>query len=139
MFSAYAIPHLLTKIASVLIIGYAIYIAIRLRNAEKHKPGAFTETYVEYLQKMRAYILIQKQLLDSVIYWYILPGMFFTMLFVLGFGITGRLIPILKMTVVNIGLAVTTYYLNKRAVQKELVPRLEKIEALIKVLEGDKN
>lgn len=134
-FSAYFIPFTVSKIASVLIIGYAIYVAIRLRNAKKHKPSAFTETYLDYLYKTREYILIQKQLLDTVIYWYILPGVTLTMLFVMGFGITGRLKPILKMGAINVGLAVATYYLNKRAVQKELAPRLTKVNELISLME----
>ena len=132
---AYTIPHLLTKVASVLIIGYGLFVAIRLRNAKKHKPGAFTETYLDYLHKTRDYLLIQKQLLDSVLYWYILPGMTLTMLFVMGFGITGRLKPLLKMALGNVVLAVATYFLNKWAVKKEIIPRLAKVDELISVLE----
>jgi hypothetical protein len=134
-FSAIVLPSFLSKVASVLIIGYAIYVGLRLRNAKKHKPTAFTETYLEYLLKTKAYLLVQKQLLDSVIYWYILPGASLTMLFFMGFGITGRLRPILKMAFGNVVLAVATYYLNKRAVEKEFVPRLAKIDELIRVLE----
>src|SRR5882762_8339565 len=52
-YTAYAIPHLLSKAASLLIVGWAIYISIRLRNAKKHKPGAFTETYLDYLHKTK--------------------------------------------------------------------------------------
>src|SRR6185369_7879018 len=53
-YSAYAIPHVVTKLASVLTIGWAIYIAVRLRSAKKHKPGAFAESYMDYLYKTRA-------------------------------------------------------------------------------------
>ncbi|HYF67433.1 MAG TPA: hypothetical protein VD884_04820 [Ohtaekwangia sp.] len=134
-YSAYAIPHVLTKVASVLIIGYAVFVAIRLRNAKKHKPGAYTETYLEYLHKTRNYLLVQKALLDSVLYWYILPGMTLTMLFTLGFGLTDRLKPIVKMAVMNIILAVATYFLNKSAVKKEILPRLAKVDELIRALE----
>jgi hypothetical protein len=75
-------------------------------------------------------------MLDSVIYWYILPGISLTMLFVMGFGVTGnRLKFLIKYGLLNVALAVATYYLNKRAVKKELVPRLEKIDELIRVLE----
>lgn len=134
-YSAYAIPFLLTKIASVLIIGYGIFVVLRLRSAKKHKPGAFTETYLDYLHKTRNYLLVQKQLLDSVLYWYILPGMTLTMLFTLGFGITDRLKPILKMAAINVALAVATYFLNKSAVKKEIVPRLAKVDELIALME----
>lgn len=134
-FSAYAIPHVLTKVASVLIIGYAIFVAIKLRNAKKHKPGAYTETYLEYLHKTRNYLLVQKALLDSVLYWYIIPGMTLTMLFTLGFGVADRLKPIVKMAVMNVILAVVTYFLNKSAVKKEILPRLAKVDELIRALE----
>ena len=134
-YTAYAIPHLLSKVASILIIGWAIYIVMRLRNAKKYKPGAFTETYLEYLYKTREYLLIQKQMMDNIIYWYILPGMTLTMLFTLGFGVEGRFKPIMKMAVFNVVLAIATYFLNKRAVKKQLIPRLEKIDALIHVME----
>ncbi|HET9055888.1 MAG TPA: hypothetical protein VFN30_03470 [Chitinophagaceae bacterium] len=135
-YSAYAIPYLLTKVASILIIGYVLFVAIRLRNAKKHKPGALTETYLEYLHKTRDYLVIQKRLLDSVLYWYILPGVALTMLFVFGFGITGRLKPILKIGLLNIVLAVVTYYLNKRAAKKGILPRISKVNELISVLEN---
>jgi len=133
---AYAIPHTLSKVASVLIILWGIYIAVRLRNAKKHKPGAFTETYLEYLHKTRDYLLVQKQLLDSVLYWYILPGMALLFLFVLGFaGVPGKSRYIIKMSVINVVLAIVTYFLNKRGVKKEIIPRLAKVDELINVME----
>src|SRR5258706_4423820 len=134
-YTAYAIPPLLSKVASVLIIGWAIYILIRLRNAKKHKPGALTETYLEYLHKTKDYLLIQKRLLDSVMYWYILPGMTLTMLFFMGFGVVGRSVQIIKYGLGNVALAIVTYFLNKRAVKREFVPRLVKIDELINLME----
>jgi hypothetical protein len=133
---AYSVPNLLSKVASVLIIGYALFVALKLRNAKKYKPSAFTETYLEYLYKSKEYLLYQKQLLDSVIYWYILPGITLTMLFALGLGVTDRLKPILKVAIANVVIAIAVYYLNKRAVQKELNPRLSKIDELIRMLEN---
>jgi len=134
-YTAYAFPPLLSKVASVLIVGWALYILIRLRNAKKHKPGAFTETYLEYLHKTKDYLLIQKQLLDSIMYWYILPGMTLTMLFFMGFGVVGRSVQIIKYALGNVALAVATYFLNKRAVKREFVPRLAKIDELINLME----
>jgi hypothetical protein len=135
-YAAYSIPHLLTKLASVLIIGWAVYVFFRLRNAKKHKPGAFTETYIEYLYKTRAYLQIQKQLMDSVVYWYILPGMLLVILFLMGFiGIPGKARGIMKVSIANALLAVVTYFLNKRSVKRQIMPRLEKVDQLIKVME----
>jgi hypothetical protein len=135
-YSAYSIPYLLTKVASVLIIGWAIYIVIRLRNAKKHKPGAFTETYLEYLYQTRNYLHIQKQLLDDALYWYILPGMTLTFLFLMGFmGIPGKAKGLIRMSIVNAVFAVLVYFLNKRTVKKQFMPRLAKIEELIGAME----
>jgi hypothetical protein len=133
---AYSIPQTLTKVASVLIIFWGIYIVVRIRNAQKNKPGAFTETYMEYLYKTREYLRIQKHLLDSVLYWYVLPGFALISLFVLGFiGVPGKSQYITKMMIGNTVLAVSIYLLNKRAVKKEFIPRLEKVDRLIMVME----
>lgn len=135
-FCAYSVPNLLSKVASVLIIGYALFVALKLRNAKKYKPSAFTETYLEYLYKSKEYLIYQKRLLDNVIYWYILPGISLTMVFTLGLGVTDRLKPILRVVIANVVIAIVVYYLNKRAVQKELNPRLSKIDELIRMLEN---
>lgn len=134
--AAFAFPQLLTKVASLLIMGYAVFVILWMRRAKKQKPGAYSESYLDYLRQTRDYLLIQKQLLDSVLYWYILPGATFTMLFFLSFGIEGRFMPILNMAIANIGLAVAVYYLNKMAVKKEIVPRLSKVNQLISSMEN---
>lgn len=131
----YSIPFILTKIASVLIICWGIYVFIRLRNARKHKPGAFTETYLAYLYKSRDYLRIQMQLVDNVLYWYILPAMVLMYMFILGPGITGRGPKLIKMGTVIAAIGIITFFLNKRAVKKQFLPRLEKIEELITVME----
>ncbi|MBL0745217.1 hypothetical protein [Chryseolinea lacunae] len=132
---AYHFPFVLTKIASVLIIVWGIYVIYRLRSARKHKPTAFTETYLQYLYKSREYLNIQKQMLDNILYWYILPAMILMILFVLGPGVAGRLPKIMKTSAGIVGLSVVIYYLNKRAVKTQFIPRLEKIDKLIKVME----
>jgi hypothetical protein len=131
----YSIPFTLTKIASVLIIFWGIYVFIRLRNAKKHKPGSFTLPYLEYLYKTREYILIQKQLVDNILYWYILPAMALMFLFILGPGITGRVLKIMKTGLGIVAVGVAIYFLNKRAVKKQFIPRLVKIDELINVME----
>jgi hypothetical protein len=134
---AYSIPYIATKIASVLIIFFGLYVMYRIRSAKKHKPGAFTESYLEYLHKTREYIQIQKQLVENVLYWYILPFMVFMFLFIIGPGFSGREIIVLKMMGISTALGAAVYYLNKRAVRKQFIPRLEKVDELIRVLERD--
>ncbi len=134
---AFIFPFILSKIASVLIILYAIFVIIRLRSAKKHKPGEFTETYLEYLLKTRDYIRIQKRLLETVLYWYILPGLTLVTMFTIGFFespkvSTGMFVfSFAFYFVVGVGL----YLLNKRAVKKVIDPQLEKVEQLIKVIQ----
>jgi len=119
-----------------LIIGYALFVAIQLRNAKKHKPGAFTETYLEYLHQTRNYLLVSKAaagqrtiLVYPAGYGHLRCYSF------MGFGVTGRLKPILKMALMNVVLAIVTYFLNKRGVKKEIIPRLAKVDELINVME----
>jgi hypothetical protein len=132
---AYHIPFILTKIASVLVIVWGIYVIIRLRKAKKHKPSSLTETYLGYLYKTRAYLLIQKNLLDTVLYWYILPAIILMFLFILGLGIAGRVVQIVQMGVVILAIGIAIYVLNKQAVKKQFIPRLQKVEELIKAME----
>ncbi|HMG89200.1 MAG TPA: hypothetical protein VK589_04045 [Chryseolinea sp.] len=132
----YIVPFILSKVASFLIIIWGIYIVYRLRNARKHKPGAFTETYLDYLYKTREYIGVQKHMIDNVLYWYILPCWALVTLFIAGFiGVPGKLKWMIQTESFSVVLSVAIYYLNKAAVKKQLVPRLVKIDELIKVME----
>lgn len=137
LYYAYTIPFLLTKIASVLIVVWGIYVFIRLRNAKKQKPAALNETYLQYLYKTRDYLKIQKDLIDGVLSWYILPSMILMFLFVLGPGVDDRWPKIIKAGLGITGMGAAIYYLNKRAVKRQFIPRLEKVEALIKTMEKE--
>ncbi|SRR5260221_3306304 len=131
----YLVPFLLSKIASALVIVWVVYVLLRLRKAKKHKPGAYTETYLEYLYKTRQYIEIQKHMIDSVLSWYILPGWAILNLFLSGFiGVPGKLKWIIQTEVLSVVVSIATYILNKRAVKKQFTPRLEKIDELINVM-----
>ncbi len=136
VYYAFTIPFILTKIASVLIVLWGIYVFIRLKKAKKHKPGNFAETYLQYLYETRKYLKIQKELIDNVFYWYVLPGMLLMFLFILGPGITGRLQKVIQMGIGIVVSGTVLSYLNKRAVKRQFIPRLEKVESLIKVMEG---
>jgi hypothetical protein len=129
---AFKTPFMLSKIACVLIILFGIFVVLRLKNARKHKPAPFTGTYLEYLHKTRGYLTVQKQLLDTALYWYIIPGYVGVTLFTLGTG----LIPyIIKMQILGLTFSIVAYFLNKRAVTKTLTPRMTKIDELINLLE----
>ncbi|MDH5602561.1 MAG: hypothetical protein OEY51_01410 [Cyclobacteriaceae bacterium] len=132
----YLIPHTLSKIASGLIAVWTIISIIRLKMAKKNKPGPYSVSYLEYLHKTRTFLLEQKRLLDTGLHWFILPMNAFIFLFLAGFiGIPGKTNYIIGMLIASLVLGFTVYYLNKRVVKKAIIPRLEKVEELIKVLE----
>ncbi|MDO6601665.1 hypothetical protein [Arenibacter palladensis] len=133
VYIAYTIPFTLSKIGAIWIILSIIYIIIRLQKAKKIRPGSFTETYRDYLIKTKEYLFIQKKLLDTVIYWYFSPIAIGIVLFSIG------AINNIKDLLVNLGglivSGIIVYILNKRAIKKQITPRLKKIDELLKVME----
>ena len=135
VYYAYSIPHTMSKIASILIVLWAIFVVVRLRWARKHQPGNYTLTYLEYLQESKIYLLDQKRLLDTVIYWYILPCMCFALLFLAGFlPRSGDPTKVILKAMFCLLLGLLVFYLNRRAVTTQIKPRLKKVDELIKVM-----
>lgn len=135
-FYIYYIPFTLSKVASGLIIFWVVFVVVHLRKAKKHKPSSFNEVYIKYLHETRDYLNVQKDLLDSVFSWYILPFLVLIFLFLLGFiGVPGKLMTLIFTGLGAFLMGIGIYTLNKRAVKKQLVPRLEKVNELIKIME----
>jgi hypothetical protein len=137
IFLGYKSPFVISKIGAGCIILWAIYGVVRLLNARKHKPGLFSGTYLEYLRKTKEYLQAQAHMLDTVLYWYILPCHIGLTLMFLGplLGV-GKLYTFIKAEVLTAIVGIVIYILNKRAVNKTLLPRLEKIDDLIKAMEN---
>lgn len=129
-------PFTLTRIGSVLIVLSVIYILYRLLSIDRQKPNNYSGTYLDYLYRAREVLGIQKKSLDNVLYWYLLPLYPGLILMLLGFvhipeKINLILLVFLSTILINIGL----HFLNKWAVKKNFIPRLRKIDELIKVME----
>ena len=136
LFITYNVPYTISKIGSIWIVLAVIYILIRLKSAKKHKPTDFTETYIDYLYKTKDYLNAQKKLLDTVLYWYVLPVFPGYVLILLGFiHIPEKRKIIIIAALAFVVMAILAYILNKRGVRKEFDPRLKKIDELIQVLE----
>jgi hypothetical protein len=131
-FTAYKIPFMLSKVGAIIIVGWCMLLIVRLVMAKKNKVIMPTESYMNYLLKSRAYLQAQKELLDTVLYWYILPSVTGVLLFFMGFGLSTaqRII----FSGVTLGLGIFTYLLNKHAVRKGILPRLHRIDDIIKNL-----
>lgn len=137
-FSTFFVPFTLSKIASGFIALLCVYVIIRIRKAKKNRPGAFIGTYLEYLHKSRRFLLDQKELMDTVLYWAIIPFMTLTSLFLIGFW--ERPGPAINRAIAlcgNVALGIVVYFMNKWAVKKQIMPRLEKVDELIKVMEKE--
>lgn len=136
MFATYYVPFTISKVGTIWIVLSVIYMLIRIRSAKKYKPTDFEETYIDYLYKAKEHLNAQKKLLDTVLYWFILPVFPGFILVLMGFiHIPEKRKLIVITALAFVILAILAHFLNKRAVKKEFYPRLEKIEELIKVME----
>lgn len=134
IYKGFVTPSVLTKIGCGLIVLYGIFVVVWLNRAKKQQPGPLSSTYLGYLRKAKQHLDAQKHLLDTVLYWYILPAYVSLSVYTLGSDTPGF---ILQMQIGLIALSAAIYYLNKRAVAKTLMPKLVKIEAAIQVMEKD--
>ncbi len=133
---AYTHPFALTRIGSTLIVLSVIYILFRLLRIDRQKPNNYSETYLDYLYKTKEVLGIQKKSLDNVVYWYVLPIYPGLILFLLGFVHIPEKINLILLTFsLAIVVAIALHFLNRRAAKKEFIPRLQKIDELIKVME----
>ena len=138
-YGTYLVPFTLSKIASGLIALWGVYLILRLRKAKKNKPEAMTASYLEYLQKNRRFLMDQKELMDTILYWAVIPLMTLVSLFFIG-AFMGRPGPPVKRAIAlggNIILGIAVYIVNKSAVKKQIIPRLQKVDDLIKVMEKE--
>lgn len=126
---AYTIPFLISKMGAIIIIAWCIYLIFRLRSLRKERPVATSEPYIIYLKKTKAYLLLQKKLSETVLYWYILPSSIGVLLFFI--GIRTEIEMRIVFTFFLMGFAITLYMLNKNVVKKEFLPRLHKIDKIL--------
>ncbi len=137
LYVTFTIPYFISKIASGLIVFWAINVICQLLKVKKIKPSEYSEDYLSYLKKNSVYFKKQKEILDSIFWWYIAPFLFCLFLFVSGFiGESSNNSIIITITG---GLIVSgiTYMMNKNASKKELDPKIKKLESLIRILENE--
>ncbi len=136
-FYVYYVPFLLSKIASVLLVLWAIWYWFRLRWYKTLKPNSVNVNYLDYLHQTKTYLQMLKGLSDTAIYWYVLPGISGCLLFALGPIIEGVLtgLKMIMMLSIFIGSGVGAYFYIRWMSKKIYVRRLEKLDELIEAME----
>lgn len=136
LFGIYFVPPILAKIASFLIVVWAIWYAFQLRKATKRKPGSVTLNYLEYLKKNREYIMCLRKMLVRAMYTYTLLGLPAYFLFISGVYFDGLINIAFFIKVILLGVVgnIVAYIYSIWEVKK-ISGQLKKIDELIKVME----
>ena len=138
IFLLVTIPFILTKTAIGLVTICAIYLIIKYRGLKKFKPSDLEENYLNYLKKNREYLKVQKKFLRTYYYWGIVPVYPIMLLFNISIWekIPKNFIVLLMLiNIATIGIGIYGYLLNKKRVKKEINPRIDRVNELIKKLE----
>ena len=149
----YAIPFLLTKIASFFTVIWFVYVIYKFRAVKKHKsPANLSLSFREQLEHQKVNMIRQARLLDTVLYWYLLPPFILNVIFIMGLGsptdfswsnsIANQLLPLTITYKIAYLLFIAVLYagilwLNKRAVKKGINPVIKDIERVLQQLERE--
>jgi len=129
---AIEIPFVLSKIGAIIITLSLFLIIYKILQAQKKEMENFDLPMQEFLLNRKQQLLKQIQLIDSVLYWYILPPGIGVLLFVI--GASANLLTLIISLVFALSVYVFIYIINKRAVKKRFKPLLEELENCINEL-----
>lgn len=144
---AYQIYHqsnYVAKLGALWIVMYCFYVIYKLLVAKKSKPEE-SDSYINYLKQSKTYLERQRNLLENIIYWYILPSLPGVVIMVTGMLELYRkswqeIIGIKHLWILSLLIVVTTisaYVINKRAVKRQINPRIKKLDELIHLMENE--
>lgn len=123
---------LMQSVGFAIAIGSCIYIPYKLILAKKTKPQKSTSVK-DFLTTEKQKVKQQKQLLESIVWWYIAPIAAAIVFITLGSTVNESGMPQLNDSLITyygflILLVVGIYFLNRQAAKKKFGPLLEKIE-----------
>jgi hypothetical protein len=135
IFAVYRVPYTSTKVASALVIVWAIYVGARMSSVKKIKPSDLEENYLHYLEKTRVYLLGQKRLIETSLNWGILTIYPILILFFIGVWEIplARYIGVVAFLGL-VGVGIYEYYVSKSRVKNKINPRISRVDELIKEL-----
>lgn len=128
-------PTLISQIGAFLLIPSLLLIIYKLISGQKLKKYDLTKSLNEFLNHSYAVLKQEKQLLGSVIYWYILPGFISLSIYFIGknSGLVKTALALSILALVN----VFVYYLNMRAVKNQIEPVIKRIDQTLKELNSE--
>jgi len=134
-FIAFWVPFTTSKIASVLIILYLVFVIGRLIGVKKFKPSDLEHSYLEYLLKSREYLRAQAKLLETYKYWGALPLYPIIFLFVFHFWeIPSKRLVIAILFISMIAMHIYAYSMQRKKVKNEINPQIRKIDQVVQNL-----
>lgn len=128
-FVAYFVPYTLTKIACLLIVPYSIFYMYKIKSVRSQKTNDLSQPPKQFLLTQKKYLQKEKKLLDTVLYWAILPLVPILILYYAGFSMD--LMSYLGYGIFTIVIFAAVYWANKYAVKKTFIPLLRKLDTLI--------
>ena len=133
---AYLYTHPLAKIGAIIISFACLFIIYKLKQVQRiKKPLNLTFSMKEQLIETRMYITNEKNLLDNVLYWYLLPLSFGMIIFTMGLNMSfNRLLIYVPIFII---LNLVIYIINKLTVKKKFLPLIENVNLSIKEMEED--
>ncbi|MBL4716597.1 MAG: hypothetical protein COC01_04820 [Bacteroidetes bacterium] len=127
-------PSLISMIGAGLVIPSSLFVIFKLLEVKKYqKLKGLAKSLKEHLIQQRDFLGKQKALLDTVLYWYILPPAVGITMYVVGLNSTLSAL-IIRLSVLLV-MYIAVYFLNKYAVKKDIIPLLEKTKLAISEIE----
>ncbi|WP_106793224.1 hypothetical protein [Aquimarina sp. Aq78] len=144
---AYIVPFPITKVGIILaMIGFVWGIIKRRNHNNNKKPIQLSLSFRAQLENQKANMLQEIRLLDTVLYWFIIPGFIPYAISIIGLGdpseygwsntIINQVLPMpLMYKIVSLIFAIVVFaaifWVNKRVIRKTLKPLIEDIDKVM--------
>jgi hypothetical protein len=130
---AYLVPGLLAKTGSALCAAYGLMIIFVVNKMKAHKEEDYALTLKEYLLSQRVHLLKERKLLNTVLYWYILPPTIAVLLFFAGLHLPN--LAFISFSLLVAGINTGILFINKNTIKKTVDPLLLQLNKSISQLE----
>lgn len=133
-YEALTSPSIVAKVGAGIVVASAVFIAWRLRRARRALGAEDAGRPVaDRLRIQRRKVDAQIELLESVVWWYVSPVALGASVF--AFGVSGASWGTLLTLAVVVGVSVAVWWLNRRAVRRDLRPRREELTRRLRRLQ----